>query len=96
MKIRLAFEFDVNELNPMRRANQLYDIYEIQKFDKDLESNNLNYLQFAYFLKSNFFEFFKMKKRQTPSNWNDFETRFHPDDPEAVVPLQKLIISLRR
>lgn len=42
MKIRLAFEFDVNELNPMRRANQLYDIYEIQKFGKDLESNNLN------------------------------------------------------
>lgn len=56
MKIRLAFEFDVNELNPMRRANQLYDIYEIQKFGKDLESNNSNYLQFAYFLKSNFFE----------------------------------------
>lgn len=27
MKIRLAFEFDVNELNPMKRANQLYDIF---------------------------------------------------------------------
>lgn len=27
MKILLAFEFDVNELNPTRRANQLHDIY---------------------------------------------------------------------